>query len=173
MSHKKIIAKILANRLRPLLSKLISPMQAGFVPGRLIQENTILVHEIIHSMKKKQGHGGLMAFKLDIEKTHDKVEWSYLMMALKCFDFSSHWIQLISQCISTISYSILLNGSPYGFFHPQRGLGPGDPLSPFLFIICVEPLSLLFNQLERNRGIHGIRICRGAPLSPISYLQMT
>lgn len=113
MSHIKIIAKILANRLRPLLSKLISPMQAGIVPGRLIQENTILVHEIIHSMKKKQGHGGLMAFKLDIEKTYDKVEWSYLMMALKCFDFSSHWIQLISQCISTISYSILLNGSPY------------------------------------------------------------
>ncbi|GLT66683.1 hypothetical protein SLA2020_390370 [Shorea laevis] len=69
----KIISKILAARLKPLLHKLIYPLQAAFVPNRTIQENSILVHEIFHTMKKKQGRGGLMAIKIDMEKAYDKM----------------------------------------------------------------------------------------------------
>ncbi|KAK9288102.1 hypothetical protein L1049_016549 [Liquidambar formosana] len=69
----KLIAKILSNRLQPFLSKLISPVQAAFVPGRSITDNSIMVHEILHSMKKKSGKGGLMAIKIDMEHAYDKM----------------------------------------------------------------------------------------------------
>jgi hypothetical protein len=115
----KTISKILANRLKQMLPKLISPWQAGFVPSRLIQDNSIIAHELFHSMKKKKGKGGYIALKVDMEKAFDKMEWSFIDEVLKCFGFSNKWIGWISQRISTLTFSILLNGGSYGFFHPQ------------------------------------------------------
>jgi hypothetical protein len=137
----KIISKILSNRFKPLLQKLISPMQSAFLKGRSIHDNTILAHEIFHSMKHKQGRGGLMAVKLDMEKAFDSMEWGFLLEIMKLLGFSSIWINWIYQCISTSSFSILLDGSPFGFFKPSRGLRQGNPLSPFLFILGFEVLS--------------------------------
>lgn len=112
----KIISKILAACLKPLLQKLISPMQAGFVPNCLIQENTILAHEIVHKLKLQKGKKGLMALKIDMEKAYDCFEWDFIFKVLRSFGFSATWIQLIHQCLTTVSYSLLLNGSPHGFF---------------------------------------------------------
>lgn len=112
----KVIAKFLANRLQPLLSKIISPMQAAFVPGRCISDNSIIVHEILHTLKKKSGKGGLMAIKVDMERAYDKIEWPFLLEVMKCFGFDSIWINWIQQCISTTSFSTLVNGGPIGFF---------------------------------------------------------
>jgi hypothetical protein len=158
----KIISKILANRLKQMLPKLISPRQAGFVPGRLIQDNSIIAHELFHSMKKKKkkGNGGYIALKIDMEKAFDKLEWSFLIEVLKCFGFSKKWVRWISQCIS-----ILLNGGSYGFFHPQRGLRQGNPLSPFLFIMATEVLSRLLLRAENASHIHSIKAARGCPPS--------
>jgi hypothetical protein len=145
----KIISKILANRLKPLLKKIISPHQSAFLQGRSIHDNSILAHELFHSMKKKRGRGGLMALKLDMEKAFDRLEWSFLAKVFSCLGFSAHWIQLIQQCISTVSFSLLLNGSPFGKFFPGRGIRQGDPLSPFLFILGMEALSRLFIKEEQ------------------------
>jgi hypothetical protein len=70
----KIISKLLANKLKPLLDKVISPFQTAFVPGRLIQDNSILEHEMLHTFKQKRGRGGLMAINIDMEKAFDKME---------------------------------------------------------------------------------------------------
>lgn len=118
----KFISKILASRLKIFLPQIISPMQTGFVPNRLIQENSILAHELMHTIRHKRGRGGLMALKIDMEKAYDRVEWSFLFEVLRCLGFSENWIHLINQCVSTVSYSIPLNGSPFGFFQPQQGL---------------------------------------------------
>lgn len=68
--------------------------------------------------------------------------------------------QWILQCISTLSFSMLINGGPFGFFRPQLGLRQGDPLSPFLFILCSEALSRLLFNAEGKRDLHGVKIAR-------------
>jgi hypothetical protein len=70
----KIISKLLATRLKPLLSKFISSFQTAFVLGRHIQDNSILSHEMLHSLKSKRGRGGLMAGNIDMEKAFEKME---------------------------------------------------------------------------------------------------
>jgi hypothetical protein len=70
----RIVSKILATRLKPFLNKIVSPNQFAFLKGRLIHENSILAHEIFHSMKNKKGNGGPMAIKLDMEKAFDFME---------------------------------------------------------------------------------------------------
>ncbi|KAK9287687.1 hypothetical protein L1049_016125 [Liquidambar formosana] len=159
----KIIAKILANRLQPLLHKLISPMQAAFVPGRLIADNSVIMHEIFHSMKKKMGKGGLMAIKIDMEQAYDKIEWPFLLEVLRCYGFDATWINWIHQCVSTTSFYTLINGGPFGFLKPSRGLRQGDPLSPFLFILCSDVLSRLLNRAEEQGSMHGIKVSRSCP----------
>ncbi|XP_059451038.1 uncharacterized protein LOC132181824 [Corylus avellana] len=116
----KIISKILANRLKPLLHKIVSPMQSAFLKGRSIHDNSILAHEVFHSMRQKRGNGGLMALKLDMEKAFDSMEWSFILKIMELLGFQPTWINWISQCITTSSFSILLDGAPFGKFFPSR-----------------------------------------------------
>jgi hypothetical protein len=164
----KIISKILSNRFKPLLHKIVSPMQSAFLKGRSIQDNSIMAHELFHTMKYKRGRGGLMALKLDMEKAFDSLEWSFLLKILDLLGFHPTWINWIGQCITTSSFSILLDGSPYGNFKPSRGIRQGDPLSHFLFILGLEILSRLILRDEALGSLQGIKV---APLSPpISHL---
>ena len=165
----KIISKTLANRLKSLLPKLITPWQATSIPGRNIQDNSIIAHKIFHTLhQKRTGSFGLAALNINLEKAFDKVEWSFLLSIFKQFGFSEKWIQMINQCISIPSYSILINGSPEGFFTSSRGIRQGDPISPFLFILFTDVLSRLFLQKETNGSLQGIKIARNCP--PISHL---
>uniref|UniRef100_A0A803NWR9 Reverse transcriptase n=1 Tax=Cannabis sativa TaxID=3483 RepID=A0A803NWR9_CANSA len=164
----KIIAKILANRLSPLMENLITPLQSGFIPGRWIVESSILTQELVHKIRKKKGKGGLMAIKLDMHKAYDRMEWSFLHRVLRANDFNEKSCKLLMSCVSTMSYSVLINGSPSKKFTLQRGLRQGDPLSPFLFLLCQEVMSRLILKAEQRGEIHGIQIARSAP--SISHL---
>lgn len=118
----KLISKILANKLKPILNRLISPNQSAFLPGRQITDNIIVSHELIHSMKTSKKKKGFLALKIDLSKAFDRVEWPFIKKALSSFGFNEGRINLISQCISTTSFSILLNGSPGPTFSTSRGL---------------------------------------------------
>jgi len=74
------------------MSKIISPLQAAFFPGRVILDNTIIVHEILHMMKKRLGKGGLMAIKVDMKRAYDKIEWPFLFDVMAYFGFCASWI---------------------------------------------------------------------------------
>ena len=164
----KIISKNLANRLKVHLHKIISPLQSAFVPKRNIQDNTILAHQLLHSFKSKRGKGGFMFLKMDMEKAFDRMEWSFVLAILEKLGFSSIWISWIRICISSASFSILLNRSTFGHFRPERGLRQGDSLSSFLFILGSEVFSRILFKEERMGSIKGLRIARNC--APIHHL---
>ncbi|XP_023919046.1 uncharacterized mitochondrial protein AtMg01250-like [Quercus suber] len=104
-----------------------------------------------------------MALKLDMRKAYDRVEWVYLERIMEKMGFSPRWINLITACICTVTYSVMLNGQPYGWITPTRGLRQGDPLSPYLFLLVTEGLHALFEQAERIGDIRGVSLCPASP----------
>ena len=104
-----------------------------------------------------------MALKLDMSKAYDRVEWAFLEKILLKMGFQNSWVSLIMECITTVSYSILINGEPQGMIIPTRGLRQGDPLSPYLFLFCVEGLNALLRRAADVGQIHGFSISRRGP----------
>ena len=117
----KLISKVLANRLKKFLPHVISETQSAFVPGRLIIDNILIAFETLHHLhNKRTGKVGSMALKLDISKAYDRVEWGFLRQVMVRMGFHERWISLIMECISTVTYSILINGNPTGNITPPR-----------------------------------------------------
>ncbi|XP_062013785.1 uncharacterized protein LOC133730151 [Rosa rugosa] len=165
----KIASKVIANRLKSFLSDIISPQQSAFVPNRLISDNTLVASELAHYMHRlRRGHEGFLALKLDISKAYDRLEWGFLQRIMLKMGFAEEWVDLIMSCLSTVRYSFLVNGTPRGYVTPQRGLRQGDPLSPYLFLLCAEGMSALISHGVSSGQWQGLRICDGAPT--ISHL---
>lgn len=120
-------------------------------------------------MKRKgSGAEGEVALKLDVSKAYDRVKWDYLRNRMIKMGFSSVWINWIILCVTTVSYSVLFNGTFLGPIVPRRGLRQGDPLSPYLFLLCVEGLSASITQAALSGKIKGCQISTDAP--PITHL---
>ena len=160
----KIISKVLANRLKKILAEVINESQSAFVPGRQITDNVLVAFETMHCINgKRKGKEALMALKLDMSKAYDRVEWRYLKVIMRKLGFNERWISLVLMCISTVSYSVLINGEAKGNIVPSRGLRQGDPISPYLFLLCAEGLSAMLRKKEEQGNIKGISVSRGAP----------
>jgi hypothetical protein len=158
----KLIAKVLANRLKKVLPIIISPTQSAFISGRLIIDNILIAFEALHSMDARmKGRKGFMALKLDMSKAYDRVEWDFLEAVMRKLGFAERWITLAMTCVRTVSYSVLINGHPHGNISPTRGIRQGDPLSPYFFLLCGEGLSTLLNRAENEGRIMGLPITRG------------
>jgi hypothetical protein len=152
-----------ANRLKTILPDIISHNQSAFLQGRLITDNTLIAHEIFHFFSHSQNKKGFVGIKTDMAKAYDRVEWDFLQATLTSMGFPQNIITIIMKCVSTVSFSILLNGSPTNKFFPKRGLRQGDPLSPYLFIICADVLSNLLIKAQNDKKIKGVKIAQGAP----------
>ncbi|XP_028068804.1 uncharacterized protein LOC114271378 [Camellia sinensis] len=160
----KLVSKVLANRMRKILPDIISMNQSAFVAGRLISDNMLASFEIFHFLKnKRHGKEGHFALKLDMSKAYDRVEWSFLRGVMERMGFNQLFVDTIVHCISSVSYSVLVNGSPIKKFVPTRGLRQGDPLSPYLFVLCAEGLSALIKRAEGEGKLTGVAVCRGSP----------
>lgn len=121
----KFITKILSNCLNPLLDRIVSPFQSAFIPGRTMIDIVICSHEIMHDINQNRDkpcliaslyiHGKLKAYeKVDLVKAYETI--------LTLHGFPIKFIYLILQCISTASFSILVNGSSFGLFQSSRGI---------------------------------------------------
>uniref|UniRef100_A0A2N9HKW7 Reverse transcriptase domain-containing protein n=1 Tax=Fagus sylvatica TaxID=28930 RepID=A0A2N9HKW7_FAGSY len=136
---------------------------------RQIVDNILVAFETLHSLKSAKGKGpGQMALKLDMSKAYDRVEWGFLEGMMRRLGFAEIWIASVMQCITFVSYSVVVNGVPNGLIYPSRGLRQGDPLSPYLFLLCGEGLSALLHQATERGNLHGVACSRGGP--QISHL---
>lgn len=161
----KIISKILCTRLKVILPFIVSPTQGAFVAGRLISDNLLIAHEMIHGLKTNPNcRKEFIAIKTDMSKAYDRVEWTFLEALFIKMGFDAKWIAWIMACISSVSYTVLLNGQTHGRIVPERGIRQGDPLSPFLFILCAEALVHVMNRAEQREVISGMRLTKKCPV---------
>ena len=112
-----------------------------------------------------------MAVKLDMSKAYDRVEWACLDKIMEKPGFHQRWRVLMMQCVSSVTYSIRINDYPRGQIVPTRGLHQGDPLSPYLFLLCADGLSALIKNAMSEGCMEGISVCKRGP--SISHLFFT
>lgn len=144
----KVITKILASRIRPLLDQIIHSSQSAFIPHQSILDNIIINHEIMCHFKARKERKGYIAVKVDMAKAYDMVEWDVLLKILELHGFDKQFYQLIHKFLASTHFSTLVNGSPYGFFTSYGGIRQGDPLSSALFAILSDLLSRICDRAE-------------------------
>jgi hypothetical protein len=160
----KMVSKVLANRLKLILPHIISSTQSAFIPGRLITDNVLAAYETLHTMHANMwGRQGYMAVKIDMSKAYDRVEWEFLRSVMSNLGFDPRWIRLIMMCVTTANYEVLVNGIPAGRINPTRGIRQGDPISPYLFLICAEALSAMLTKADNEGVLRGVPSSKRGP----------
>ena len=152
-SEYKIASSCITERLKTVLHKLIGEDQKGFLKGRYIGENIRLVYDTLMYTGKHQIPGLLLM--VDFEKAFDSVAWSFIEKPLSAFNFGNDIKRWVSTFYANIKSCISVNGNYSEWFDVKRGTRQGDLLSPYLFLICSEILSLMIQQ---NENIHGIKV---------------
>lgn len=159
----KSISKIIVGRIRPLLKDIISPAQTSFVPGRQISDNVLIVQEVLNLFRRTKGKKGYIAWKVDLSKAYDRISWKFILDVLWEVGFRGRILELIKQCISTVEYQALVNGEKTEKILPRSGLRQGDPLSPYLFVLCMEKLSQLIDVCVDANQWKPVRVSRNGP----------
>lgn len=165
----KILAKVLANRIKQVMPKIISEIQFAFFGGRHVLDGVLIANEVIDGWKTSNRKG--LVIKLDFEKAYDSVNWEFLFSMLSNFGFGEKWVSWMRTCVSSTKIFVLVNGSPTSEFCPQRGLRQGDPLLPFLFNIVAEGLNILLSRAKELGFIKGAEVGRNGAV--VSHLQFT
>ena len=160
----KLIAKVLVNRLKLVLSHVVSDSQTTFLFSHLITDNVLVAFETLHYLKRKsQGKLGYMALKLDMSKAYDRIKWKFLEKIMRHLGFSRKIRTAIMSCIRSVSYVVLLNGESVGHIKSGRALQQGEPLSPYMFLLCAMGLQSLLHKPESDGLIRVVSICRNGP----------
>lgn len=128
-----------------VLPTIISPCQSAFILGRSIGDNILMAQELFKNYHRNVGPPKF-ALKIDLKKAFDSIRWSFLLDVLQAFNFPPKFIFWIKQCITTATFSVKINGVLSGYFRSTKGLRQGDPLSPYLFVIVMEALSLMIKH---------------------------
>lgn len=164
----KVVSRLLVARLKPFLPSFILPCQTAFVKGRLLIENTSLASELVNGYHKNKGSKRI-TIKVDIAKAFDTLSWDFLLSCLRSLGMPPLFLSWIKACICTTSFMIGYNGTVNGYFKGKRGLRQGDPLSPYLFVIAMNYLSLMLNKAAAENKIKYHPKCEGMKLTHLSF----
>ena len=151
----KIIAKVLSIRLGPHMSTLVSNAQSAFIKTRSIHDNFMYVRNLARRLHKSKTPS--LLFKLDIRKAFDSVKWEYLLDLLRRRGFPSKFREWIAALLCSSSSRILLNGVPGAPIKHGQGLRQGDPVSPLLFVIAIDPLQRILDIATKQGLLHKLR----------------
>lgn len=148
----KIVAKVYANRMKPLLHNWILPSQTGFVPNRCILDNIFLAFEAIEwTLENKQELSMLL---LDVEKAYDIVNWTFLKHTMARMGFHDTWIHQVMSLNQNAAAAVIVNGEQSRAFNLQRSVRQGCPLAPYLFLLIVDVLGqMLQHPLHNVKGL--------------------
>jgi hypothetical protein len=119
------------------------------VPGRLITDNVLIAYECLYTIRKQKVKHSFFALKIDMTKAYDRVEWNYLKGVLLKLGFNDRWVEMVMRFVTSVKYAVKVNGELTESFKPTTGIRKGDPISPYLFLLCAEGLSCLLHGFER------------------------
>ncbi|KAJ6809410.1 uncharacterized protein M6B38_160565 [Iris pallida] len=147
----KIITHLMCRRMEGIMQGLVSQNQAAFIKGRSIAEHSLLAHEMVGEFSKP---GGMKAcVKLDLRKAYDTVNRDFLCHLMLAMGFDERWVARVRECICSPTFSVLIQGTPHGYFRSNRGLRQGDPLSPYLFTLVMEYFTCMMDTAVHSKRI--------------------
>ena len=164
----KCISKIIASRIKMCLPDIINPSQSAFVHGRSIADNVLITQDLMHNYHRNNGRPRC-ALKIDIKKAYDTIGWSCVIDILSRLGTPANILKCIKACITTPSFSVVINGELAGSFSSKRGLRQGDPLSPLLFIIAMEAVSMSLYVAAQAPNFEFHPKCEGIKLTHVSF----
>jgi hypothetical protein len=164
----KIVAKVIARRVKVVLSNRILSEQFGFLEGHQIHEAIGVAQEGIHSLKSRKMKG--VVLKIDLSKSYDRVSWLYICLLLTHLGFEVPFIRWVMSCITTMSFVVLINGSILHFFILKGDCIKDASLSPFLFLLVVEGLSRVIREAKRQGTFSGIHISHNLKISHFLFV---
>jgi len=153
----KFISKVLANRLQKVIEEFISPNQSAFLKGRLISDCSLLAHEVVREFNKPMGSRARL--KVDLQKAFDSVNIIYFIF--HCMGFPITWITWIKECLSSPTFSVMINGSPTDYFSSNQGIRQGCPHSPYIFVMVIKYWSI---KMELSWHQEGLILSKGPVL---------
>ena len=134
-----------------ILPDIISANQGAFIKGRFIAHNILICEHIVRNYGKKETTPGCI-IKMNMKKAYDSIDRCFIEELLHSLNFPLSFVELVMECLRTPSFSLMINGSLVGFFKGKRGLGQGDPLSPLLFLICMEYFSRTMKRVGEREN---------------------
>lgn len=142
----KVIARAIKKKLQLVVDGIVQRNQVGFIQKRLLCENVLLASELVTDFHK-EGETRRGCLKIDLTKAYDNLHWEFVINLLKSFDMPEQFIGWIKECISTPTYSVIVNGELNGHFEGKKGLRQGDPISSLLFVMAMD---VLYKMLDKG-----------------------
>ena len=165
----KCISKLIASRLKHVLPSFINEAQSAFIQGRHIGDNILMAQELVRGYHLSSSSPNC-ALKIDIMKAFDSVRWDFLWDSLLLLGFPLVFIGWIRSCVSSAKYSVAINGELNGFFEGRKGLRQGDPISPYLFVICMDIFSrIIERKIKDSSSFKYHWRCRKSKLSHLCF----